>query len=301
MNRTLMSTENIPKELKSLPQWVVWKYVVKNGEKTKVPCDAKTGQFASVNNPNTWSIFQKAVLLYKNRLEFAGIGFVMTGNEGIVGIDVDGVIDTDLINHFNSYAEKTPSGKGCRIFIKASIALKNNRKNNIELYNTLRFFTVTGDVLNQASIEDRNEDFYSFYKELFKEEKPAQLFSSAKSTTKKVEITQDDEVLLKNIFAHDKYGSDHEMRFNGIIPRCDFSRVTEKNGTQRLVADDSRSRYALVKAFYRWTDGDFERIMRLMLKSNLYTEKWDEMRGSLTFIEYDVRNIIEKYFGVIYE
>src|SRR5690606_15959062 len=119
--RTVKNIDNIPSELKALKQWVVWKYVEENGEKTKVPFDAKNKKYASVNKPFTWSSFRESNMMYTHCKEFDGIGFVMTGKEGIVGIDIDGRIDEELIKMFDSYSELTPSGNGCRIFIKADV------------------------------------------------------------------------------------------------------------------------------------------------------------------------------------
>src|SRR5690606_23889707 len=122
---------------------------------TKVPYDAKAGKRAMVNQAYTWSTFREAQLMYAHRQEFAGIGFVMTGTEGIVGIDIDGRIDYELIKTLDSYSELTPSGNGCRIFIKADVVLTDKRMPDIEIYNDRRFFTVTGNVLHRTGINER--------------------------------------------------------------------------------------------------------------------------------------------------
>ena len=45
---------NIPLELRSLPQWVC-------SGADKVPVNPRTGQAASVNDPATWSTFEEAI------------------------------------------------------------------------------------------------------------------------------------------------------------------------------------------------------------------------------------------------
>jgi len=47
-------TANIPGELKSVPQWVVWRAESRDGKITKVPYNARTHQKAKSNNPKTW-------------------------------------------------------------------------------------------------------------------------------------------------------------------------------------------------------------------------------------------------------
>jgi len=288
--RTLINTENIPSDLRNRPQWVVWKYIIKNGEKTKVPCDAKTGYFASVNKPNTWSSFRESVLMYSHRQEFAGIGFVMTGKEGIIGIDIDGRIDHDLIKRFDSYAELTPSGNGCRIFIKADVTLTDKRKPGIEIYNNLRFFTVTGNALNQTGIEDREEEFKEFYGGIVESKSVASIKDKVgfKPVQKNQSIDIDDKELLNRIFTHDKYGELHKMRYEGNIPQCDYREDSKKG----WIPDPSKARFNLVRALSNWTDRDIDRIIRIMRTSALYSPKWDEIRDGVPFIESDVERII---------
>lgn len=290
--RTLINTEVIPSELKNRPQWVVWKYVIKNGERTKVPCDAKTGYFASVNKPHTWSTFREAVLMYTHRQEFAGIGFVMTGKEGIIGIDIDGRIDHDLINRFGSYSELTPSGNGCRIFIKADVTLTDKRKPGIEIYNNLRFFTVTGNALHQTGIEDREEEFKEFYNGIVGNQTQSKVEPKPVTTTKekptKTYIDIDDSELLHRIFTHDKYGDLHKMRYEGNIPQCDYREDSNKG----LVPDPSKARFNFVRALSNWTNKDIDRIIRILRSSALYDSKLDEIRDGRPFIESDIERII---------
>lgn len=292
--RTLINTEVIPSELKNRPQWVLWKYIIKHGERTKVPCDAKTGYFASVNKPHTWSSFREAVLMYSHRQEFAGIGFVMTGKEGIIGIDIDGRIDHNLINRFDSYSELTPSGNGCRIFIKADVTLTDKRKPGIEIYNNLRFFTVTGNALNQTGIEGREEEFKEFYNGIVGNQsvdsisKPVTTQPTTKEKPAKTYINIDDSELLHRIFTHDKYGDLHKMRYEGNIPQCDYREDSNKG----FVPDPSKARFNLVRALSNWTDRDVDRILRILRSSALYDSKWDEIRDGRPFIESDVERII---------
>lgn len=131
------------KELKALPQWV--------GHRTKIPMNPHTGKAASSNDPSTWANASIAWTA-KNRYAWDGIGFVFTIESGIVGIDIDNcMVDgkpnaeaQQVIDCLNSYTELSPSGNGLHILVEGTIpnSLKNER---IEIYNELRYFTMTGN------------------------------------------------------------------------------------------------------------------------------------------------------------
>ena len=70
-----MKLDQIPQELKNKPQWVCWRYELRNGKKTKVPM-TPAGQCASTTGPNTWSSFEAVVSAIS---KFDGIGFVFAG------------------------------------------------------------------------------------------------------------------------------------------------------------------------------------------------------------------------------
>ena len=42
--------------LKKMPIWVNWKLEERNGKKTKIPYNPRTGGKAQSNNPHTWSV-----------------------------------------------------------------------------------------------------------------------------------------------------------------------------------------------------------------------------------------------------
>src|SRR5688500_1480510 len=84
--------ENVPLMLRELPQWVVWQ--LEDGPKgrpTKVPYQAAAiRRKASSTDPATWSSFDDALAAYQaNTTQLDGIGFVLTPEPGIVGIDID--------------------------------------------------------------------------------------------------------------------------------------------------------------------------------------------------------------------
>ena len=153
-NKKILSVlaENIPKELKVRPQWVVWKAV---GEKPdKVPYSAKAGCKASTTDLMTWSTFEETLQAYEHD-EYAGLGFVFDSADPYTGIDLDRCVDPatgkiagwamEIVRYFESYTELSATGTGIHIIVKGEVP--NRRKDGIEIYSSKRFFTVTGDVL----------------------------------------------------------------------------------------------------------------------------------------------------------
>jgi hypothetical protein len=153
----------IPIELMQLDQWVVWRLESRGGKATKVPYGPRTGQHASVSDPETWASFNEALGAYQEADgRWSGIGFVLTGSDGIGGVDLDHVRNPDtgalhpeaqaLIDRFASYTEVSPSGTGIRIFGLAPRLPKGKsghyRGVKVECYSAGRYLTVTGQRLN---------------------------------------------------------------------------------------------------------------------------------------------------------
>ena len=144
----LVKGERIPEELRARPQWVVWKAV---GDKPdKVPYSARTGRRASSTDLLTWSTFQEALEAYENG-DYAGLGFVFSSADPYTGVDLDNCVDEDgeialwameIVRYFDSYTELSASGTGLHVIVRGDVP--NRRKDDVEVYSSKRFFTVTG-------------------------------------------------------------------------------------------------------------------------------------------------------------
>jgi len=168
----------VPTELKQMASWVNWKYIDRDGKKTKVPFQPD-GQTASSTDKSTWSSF-KAVVDASPRFE--GIGFVFDPQDPFVGIDLDGCRDSktgkletwakDLVLELGSYCEVSPSGTGVKIFGTASYRWPHRKKvelpfpavseknPGIEIYDGGRYFCVTGKQLaGMSAIKGVDEAF----------------------------------------------------------------------------------------------------------------------------------------------
>lgn len=156
--------QNIPNEMRTYPQWVMWRYEDTDSKKpTKVPYSARTARLASVTDPTTWGTFDECVNAMSSGW-YAGIGFVLTENDPYSFIDLDDTkgdqtaLDRQIkiFNEFNSYAERSPSGSGLHIIVKGALP-SGRRRSFIEVYSSLRYMTMTGDVYRNAPINDCNE------------------------------------------------------------------------------------------------------------------------------------------------
>lgn len=163
----LFDGSGIPDALKVMRRWAPWRAVFnpKRGKFDKLPKSAVHPEIGiSTAAPEKWFSHDEALTAYiKGKHMLSGICFVMTGIEGVIGIDLDNCLSADgvvapwaqeVIRAANSYTEISPSGRGLRIFV-LGLADGGDWTNNevgIEVYvgSTPRHLTVSGRVLPGA-------------------------------------------------------------------------------------------------------------------------------------------------------
>lgn len=150
----------IPKELTELNQWVcAW-------DGSKCPMKAYEKRAASSVDPSTWSDYETACeAVTAGHYDY--LGFVFADN-GIVGIDIDTGFDpdsglmtplcADIMAACHSYTEKSRSGRGVHIFLRGTLPFhgKNNLQ-GVEIYQSRRFFIMTGQTLIFPEIIENQE------------------------------------------------------------------------------------------------------------------------------------------------
>ncbi|MGZ4958362.1 MAG: AAA family ATPase [Methylomonas sp.] len=163
--------DGIPEDLKRIPRWAPWRaeWNAKRGKYDKIPrnpCLPKYG--VSTKAPEKWADFNTALGAFnRNPGDFAGLGFCLTGLQGIVAVDLDkcandGVPDSmalGVINKLNSYTEVSPSGTGFRIVVNGNIDSDwTNHDIGIEVYggHEARFVTFTGHEFGEGLISSSN-------------------------------------------------------------------------------------------------------------------------------------------------
>lgn len=105
------------------------------------------------------------------KLPYDGIGFAFLPDDGLVGIDLDNMVDLDtgeiqpraidIIKACGSYTERSPSRKGFHIFVRGDTAVlfdgkRQSFKNNaigVEVFCGSQYFTFTGDHVGTSPAE----------------------------------------------------------------------------------------------------------------------------------------------------
>jgi putative DNA primase/helicase len=154
---------NFPQELQTLAQWVCWKYALKPNGVTKVPYIPYTTDKAQSDTCTTWTELEAALTAYLNPdSDFAGVGIMLSKADPYTGIDFDHCVDaqgnfdpiaaTRIAEFSGGYVEYSPSGEGIHCFVRGQLPAggHNNRKEGVEIYDTGRFFTVTGNAFSGA-------------------------------------------------------------------------------------------------------------------------------------------------------
>lgn len=171
-----VNLDNIPQELRQIPQWVGWKYGPKraDGKRPKLPINPHTGRAAKPNDPATWADYSTAQAAVKS-YTLEGVGFMFADGGGLVGVDFDDCIikgvlapaAAGVVRVLDSYAEISPSGLGVKVWVKATKPAGAGCRREavlgctrVEIYNGGRFFTVTGNVLPgaPATVEARQSE-----------------------------------------------------------------------------------------------------------------------------------------------
>jgi DNA-binding transcriptional ArsR family regulator len=270
-----VSADSIPVELRTLPNWVCWRWAMRDGKYTKPPVDPHTGGDGSSTNPATWTTFEHACE-YRVKAKLPGVGVVVRREDRITGVDLDKCLDPEtgiierwaheIVNALDSYTEITPSGKGLRVYVRGNLPGRRRRKGQIELYDDQRYFTVTGEHLEGTpdTIEERQAELKALCERIFGSEQ-----SQEKGNGQAGEpLEPDDEALIKRASA----------AANG----AKFSRLWagEWKGDYE---SQSNADLALCMMLAFWTERDASRIDRLFRQSGLFREKWDSRRADSTY------------------
>jgi putative DNA primase/helicase len=152
--------QSIPDELKAIDQWVVWRYFWQKGKWDKPPLQSRGGNLANTTHSKTWSTFDVAMTAYETGT-VDGIGFVFAKKNRLTGIDLDHARDPDtgiiepwaleIVHTFRTYTELSPSGTGIHIIAGGILPGPGVKTARVEMYDTGRYFTMTGHQLEVAS------------------------------------------------------------------------------------------------------------------------------------------------------
>lgn len=274
--------ENIPDKLKARPQWVVWKWELRDGKWTKPPVSPNSGRYAEADNPTTWATFGQAVTAYESG-QWAGVGYVFTEDDPYTGFDLDDCLDGDTltpeaaewVRKFETYTEVSPSNTGIKGICEAKAAHNgNNQKEGAEIYDRTRYFTLTGHQLNgsgPAPIAKRQGVVNEFIVRYF----PGAM--KPKPDPKKKQTKTDDSTKT-NGATWPTIDDRLEKAFNAKNGAAVVALF--KGDISAYKSDDSAADMALCDYFSFYSDGDAQTLDAMFRKSKLLRAKWDEKHYS---------------------
>lgn len=266
--------EQIPQELKALPNWICWDAVPdeKRGKIKKVPINALTGGGAMSNNPSTWCDFDTAVRASEKH---SGIGFMFDGCP-YFGVDIDGKeeeleayqrgengnIISEFISTLQSYTEISQSGKGIHIICRGKLPKRGRRKGSVEMYEDGRFFVMTGNSCSEYegiaecsdSIKPLHEKYIGGGHEPVAKAVPA------------VRLDTADQIIKAAA------GAKNGGKF-----------VSLYSGRTAGYTSQSEADMAFCSMLAFWTGCDAEKMDMIFRSSGLMREKWDRPQSGSTY------------------
>jgi hypothetical protein len=292
----------IPPELKALSQWVVWRYFWKDGKNGKPGkwdkplLNSHTGNAASHSSAKTWSAYQAALDAYHfDGANLDGIGFVFQKDNGLVGIDLDdcrdpitGVIEDwalEAIRLFDTYTEISTSGTGVHLICKGTLPGQGVKTKHAEMYNHVRYFCVTGNVLEgtPGTIETPDPAVITdIYQRLRATQAGRNQRAQPSNNGTSPSPTLDDDTIIQKAL-----GARNSQKF-----------ATLWAGEFGDYPSQSEADQALCRALVFWTE-DPEQIDRIFRRSGLMRNKWNEHP---TYAKWTITKAIEtphdRYQGV---
>lgn len=265
--------EYIPDELKALKNWVCWSAVPDGARIKKLPINPYTGGQAQSNNPDTWSDFNTAL---NASSRFTGIGF-MFGNCPYFGVDIDHVeediqgyrngennIVTEFVTTLQSYTELSQSGNGIHIICKGSLPKQGRRRGNVEMYETGRFFVMTGNTCAEyMDINDCTEAIKALHEKYIGGGREP-------SATPRISVpalphTANDVISLAR-------KAKNSARFDALM-----------SGDYSAYSSQSEADMALCNMLAFWCRCDAELMDCIFRQSGLMREKWDRRQSGSTY------------------
>jgi len=311
----------IPEPLKQHDQWVAWILApsLEIGKKPdKIPINVKNCKGASSTDRKTWVPFDKARVFFEEKSgknltvkqkvdgkwvdrtgPVAGVGFVFSGIDPLIGIDLDDCIGDDgkllpwaddIVKSIDSYTEISQSGRGIHTICygsKPGLACKNR---NVECYQVNRFFAITGRTLNgYGDIHNRVDEIATFYKK---------------------HLARPEEVLPKPLPDRTTY-AESNVDTTTVMARIRRSRSASKvesllhgNDDGYRSASEADQAVCNYLAFYCGEISDaeaFHIVDRIFRESSRYRKKWDQVHRSADGATYGQMTINNALAGDRYK
>jgi len=282
-----VDASQIPQALKDAPRWAIWKAEPKPQRDGTVKLDKvpyrsfRPFVHAKSNDPASWSTFEAAYAAYNDRANTGADGLLFALGDGHAAVDLDDAVvpatgaptpeAREVIDLIDSYAERSVSGMGVRIFAFGP-EVKGIHFGSREIYSRYRFMTVTGQHISGTSeqVEHRELPLDALRQRLGRERMEAAAQRRRARGGDEIFSTGDAGPVVD---AATLGVSDAEIIDTGY----DMDGFAElwRGSTAAYDGDASRADLALAGrlAFLCGPD-QHERVRRLMEQSGLVREKW---------------------------
>lgn len=222
---------------------------------------------------------------HARKIDADGVIYIVLEEDPYTFVDLDkcrdpetGLIEPwaqEIVDRLDSYTEASSSGTGVHIVVEATkpgVRCKTHALPTFEMYGDVRPALLTGDRLNDNGIEPRQDAIDDLYRSVFPPETPRDPVD--------IEPTNlaDGEVL---------------RRLTEVDPGAPKWRTTLNGDWGEHYTDHSGADCAIAGklAFY---SGDPEQVERIMGASGLYREKFDSMRGPVTYLQQTIGYVFDK-------
>jgi hypothetical protein len=156
--------DQVPADLRDMPNWVLWRLEQRNGKTTKPPYQLN-GELADKTNRDHLSTFEATAEAHACG-RYDGLGFAWMRQDGLLGIDLDNCLADDgtpedwaqaILDDFqgHAYAEVSQSGRGVKLicrgarpdnFERTRVTVGDDGR-RIEVYDGAIYFAMTGKAL----------------------------------------------------------------------------------------------------------------------------------------------------------
>lgn len=269
------------------------------GGYSKKPVAPCTFYGASSTDPKTWGTFEQAVQSVGHSCRVGndegivgGIGFVFA--PPYCGIDIDHCIAPEtgevnaqalvIVNKMYSYTEISPSGTGLHIIYKGNIHPEWKKKAanalgegiHLEMYQTGRYFTITGKIFGSCTdVEERENEAEAIQNGFMsKNEKSPQ--KPVKANCSNILMNVDD------ILAAARNSK------NGML----FSELYS-GSWQSKYGSQSEADMAFCSMLAFWFECDLDRMDAVFRSSGLMRDKWDRPQSGSTYGALTLKKAIE--------
>lgn len=294
----MIQIENLPATLRENGLFCCWRYEERDGKRTKVPYNPKTGGRAQSANPDTFAPLNVALDAVQ-RGGYEGIGVGVFGSLGAV--DIDHCMDDsgelsdmafDVMSIMQGYTEVSPSGHGLRILFTVPSDFQydkaryyiNNQGAGLEVYiagQTNKYVTVTGNAWTPGlDLQERGEQLAAVLEKYMR--RPEKIPPTPAPTPTATPDALDDLALIERA-KQGKGGAAFADLWAGYITGY---------------KSHSEADLALCNALAWWTNGDAQRVDRLFRQSGLYREeKWNRRQSGSTYGAITVQNAVSTCRG----